>query len=102
MNAPWYIAGANQAAQLGDNVSGVPGYRDAKHDVILALMNWVENGTAPDSIIATKYTDDSTHDEILRQRPICPFPLQAKYSGSGNPDLPESWACKSIYQEGHR
>lgn len=99
MNAPWYIAGANQAAQLGDNASGVPGYRDAKHDDILALLNWVENGTAPDSIIATKYTDDSTHDEldVLRQRPICPFPLQAKYLGFGSPDFPENWDCKSIY-----
>ncbi|PYH94355.1 feruloyl esterase B precursor [Aspergillus ellipticus CBS 707.79] len=97
MNAPWYIAGANQAAQLGDNVSGVPGYRDAEHDIILALMNWVENGTAPNSIIATKYTDDSTHDEVCRQRPICPFPSQAKYTGSGNPDLPENWSCQSLY-----
>ncbi|KAJ5640686.1 ferulic acid Esterase/Feruloyl esterase [Penicillium herquei] len=97
MNAPWYIAGANQAAELGDNVSGVPGYRDSKHDVILALMNWVENGTAPDSIIATKYTDDATHDEVLRQRPICPYPLQAQYSGSGDADLPENWSCGSIY-----
>ncbi|KAH8647693.1 putative ferulic acid Esterase/Feruloyl esterase [Xylariales sp. PMI_506] len=97
MNAPWYIAGANQAAVLGSSVSGVPGYRDAGHDVILSLMAWVENGTAPDSIIATKFVNDSVEDGVDRQRPICPYPQQALYNGTGNPDLAESWSCGPIY-----
>ena len=53
VNAPWYFAGANQAGSLGltpGSVSGVPGFRDAKHDVLLALMAWTENGTAPDRV----------------------------------------------------
>ncbi|KAF1961651.1 feruloyl esterase B precursor, partial [Byssothecium circinans] len=51
VNAPWYFAGANQAPDLGNAVYSVPGFRDEKHDALLALMAWTENGTAPDSIV---------------------------------------------------
>ncbi|KAM0123390.1 hypothetical protein ACHAO1_011308 [Botrytis cinerea] len=96
-NAPWYISGANQAAVLGSDISGVPGFRDAKHDVLLALMAWVENGTAPNEIIATKWIDDDVTQALDRQRPICAYPNQTKYNGTGNPDLAESWTCELLY-----
>ncbi|KAF2638537.1 feruloyl esterase B precursor [Massarina eburnea CBS 473.64] len=97
MNAPWYFAGANQAAALGNTVYGVPGFRDEKHDALLAMMAWVENGTAPDTIIATKYKNDTTQAEVLRQRPLCMYPKEAKYKGTGDVDAAESWECKSLY-----
>jgi feruloyl esterase len=97
MNAPWYFAGANQATALGNTVYGVPGFRDEKHDAMLAMMAWVENGTAPDSIIGTKYVNDRTQAEVLRQRPLCMYPKEAKYKGTGNVDAAESWECKSLY-----
>ncbi|RAK71355.1 tannase and feruloyl esterase [Aspergillus fijiensis CBS 313.89] len=97
MNAPWYIAGADQAAMINTGTYSVPGYRDAKHDIILAMMAWVENGTAPDSIIATKWKNDTTATEVLRQRPVCHYPYQAQYNGTGNPDEPTSWGCKLLY-----
>lgn len=53
VNAPWYFAGPNQAGSLGvvpGTVYGVPGFRDARHDALLALMAWRENGTAPDYV----------------------------------------------------
>lgn len=55
VDAPWYIAGANQAGELGvpGAVHGVPGYRDGKHDALLALMDWVEKGQAPDEVRLT-------------------------------------------------
>ncbi|PYI17219.1 tannase and feruloyl esterase [Aspergillus violaceofuscus CBS 115571] len=97
MDAPWYIAGADQAAMINTGTYSVPGYRDAKHDIILAMMAWVENGTAPDSIIATKWKNDTTATEVLRQRPVCHYPYQAQYNGTGNPDEPTSWSCKLLY-----
>jgi feruloyl esterase len=96
MNAPWYFAGANQAEDLSPSVHSVPGFEDPQHDILLALMDWVENGNAPNQIIATKWVNDSTYDQVLRQRPICKFPLQAQYVG-GDIDKPESWQCKSLY-----
>jgi len=101
MNAPWYFAGANQAGALGvspGSVYSVPGFADAKHDALLALMAWVENGTAPDQIVATKWVDDKLVDKVLRQRPVCPFPKQARFIGRGDPDVAENWVCRFLYE----
>ena len=57
MNAPWYFAGANQAGTLSlepGSVHSTPGFEDAEHDALLALMRWTEEGVAPESIVATK------------------------------------------------
>lgn len=97
MNAPWYFAGGNQALVLGSRVYSVPGYMDKDHDVLLSMMSWVENGTAPTQVIGTKYVNDTTHSEVLRQRPLCMYPKLAKYSGEGDVDEAGSWTCESLY-----
>ena len=76
MNAPWYFAGANQAGVLGTSpgsVYSVPGFTDAKHDALLALMEWVENGTAPDEIVATVWVDDTSVNKVLSRGRCVPF-----------------------------
>ncbi|KAJ5082932.1 tannase and feruloyl esterase [Penicillium argentinense] len=90
-------AGLDQAATISTGDYSTPGYKDSRHDIVLAMMAWVENGTAPDYIVATKWKDDSTATEILRQRRICHYPLQAKYDGKGDPDEADSWTCQSLY-----
>ncbi|PWY93437.1 tannase-domain-containing protein [Aspergillus sclerotioniger CBS 115572] len=67
VNAPYYIAGISMT---NNGQYSVPGYQDPKHDVLLALMNWVENGTAPKAIIGTAYENFTTMEKITRQRPI--------------------------------
>ncbi|KAF2191548.1 feruloyl esterase B precursor [Zopfia rhizophila CBS 207.26] len=97
MNAPWYFAGSGQANALGATVHGTPGFEDKEHDVLRAMMAWVENGTAPDAIIATKYADEKVHAEVSRQRPLCMYPKQARYTGSGDPNSASSWQCTLLY-----
>lgn len=93
-DAPWYIASANQPGGLtGTNVWGVPGYRDRKHDAILALMAWVENGIAPDELIATKFIDDTPSEGVQAQRPLCVYPKEAKYVG-GNWNETSAFECR--------
>ncbi|OJJ32707.1 hypothetical protein ASPWEDRAFT_158805 [Aspergillus wentii DTO 134E9] len=96
MNAPWYIAGPDQPANINTSTYSVPGYKDAKHDVVLAMMAWVENGTAPNDIVATVWKNETTATDVLRQRPICHYPNQARYKG-GDVDDAESWECESLY-----
>lgn len=96
VNAPWYFAGANQAASLSTSLHSVPGFSDAKHDALLALMAWTENGTAPDQIIATKWVNDYIQDEVMRQRPLCVYPRQAMFVGS-DVNAAESWECERLY-----
>ncbi|KAL3417378.1 tannase and feruloyl esterase [Phlyctema vagabunda] len=94
-NAPWYIGAANQ--ELAGATHSVPGFEDAQHDAILSLVQWVENGTAPEKIIATKFRNETALGGVERQRPLCVYPKQAKYTGSGDQDAAENWECKSLY-----
>ncbi|KAF2790461.1 feruloyl esterase B precursor [Melanomma pulvis-pyrius CBS 109.77] len=94
-NAPWYFAGPNQAPVLGPTVYSVPGFKDKDHDSMLAMMAWVEKGTAPDQIIGTKYVDESTQTTVLRQRPLCMYPKKAKYTGTGDVNAAKNWVCKA-------
>lgn len=97
MNAPWYFAGGNQQSALAPDVYSVPGFEDEEHDSLKAMMAWVEKGRVPEYIIGTKYVNDTTHDEVLRQRPMCIYPKQAKYTGEGDVDDAANWECKSLY-----
>ncbi|ELQ40368.1 feruloyl esterase B [Pyricularia oryzae] len=94
-NAPSYFAGANQAENLGTSGYSVPGFSDAKHDVLLALTQWAEKGETPESIIATAWKSvNNPASGVLKQRPLCPFPEVAKYDGKGYLNAAESWTCQ--------
>ncbi|KAI1847160.1 hypothetical protein JX265_011836 [Neoarthrinium moseri] len=93
--APWYVAGGSQ--QIEGITHSVPGYEDADHDIILALMKWVEGSTAPEKLIATKYVNDTFELGLESQRPICVYPKQPQYIGSGDVNAPDNWECKRIY-----
>jgi feruloyl esterase len=58
-------------------------------DVLAALEMWREHGHAPDSILASKVADG----QVVRTRPLCPYPQVAKYKGTGSIDRAESFAC---------
>ncbi|PCH05239.1 Tannase/feruloyl esterase [Penicillium occitanis (nom. inval.)] len=97
MHAPWYIAGPNQASSLSSELHSVPGFSDAQHDILLALVDWVEKGVAPDFLIATTWKNDTTQAEVYRQRPLCAYPKMAFYKGQGDPDQAKNWECRSLY-----
>jgi hypothetical protein len=93
--APYFIAAAGQVVQSDQGNSwSVPGYEDPQHDVLLAMVNWVENGTAPTSIIASKWNNNTVENGILMQRPLCPYPQKAVYVGTGDYTLPSSFTCQ--------
>ena len=94
-DAPWVFGALGQ--HLSETSHSVPGFEDADHDMLLALMRWVEEGTAPDSVIATKFNNDKIEEGVVRQRPLCPYPRQAKYTGKGDPNEASSWTCQHLY-----
>jgi feruloyl esterase len=67
---------------------------DAEHDVLAALSDWVETGTAPEKLIATKYQGDDPTKPIVMQRPACPYPKKARYAGSGDTNAAASFVCE--------
>ncbi len=63
-----------------------------KHSVSNALEQWVEKGTAPNEIIATKYKAGNPQS-VVRTRPLCPYPQVARYRGSGSTDDAANFVC---------
>jgi feruloyl esterase len=59
-------------------------------DKVGPLDRWVEQGVAPDSIVAIH----NTAGKADRSRPLCPYPQQAKYQGSGSIDDAANFTCK--------
>ena len=71
-----------------------PAAAEPDHSMIKSLEQWVEKGTAPAKIIATKYkADGNPASGAARTRPLCPYPMVAKYSGSGSVDEAASFSC---------
>jgi feruloyl esterase len=62
------------------------GPADPQHNVLLALQHWVEDGVAPDEVIATKYVNDTPTQGVAMTRPLCVFPKVPRYAGSGDPN----------------
>lgn len=58
-------------------------------DAIGALERWVEQGIAPDRLLASR----SAGGAVARTRPLCPYPQVAVYSGRGSLDAAANFAC---------
>jgi feruloyl esterase len=60
-------------------------------DKIGTLDRWVEEGKAPEKIVASHSTDG----KVDRTRPLCPYPQVAKYKGTGSIDDAANFECKA-------
>jgi len=61
-------------------------------DALTPLVQWVEQGVAPETIVATKFVND-TPPAVQMTRPLCLFPKVAKYTGSGDPNVAANFVC---------
>jgi Tannase and feruloyl esterase len=66
--------------------SGTPGLDE--FDTLSAIRSWVEDGKAPQSIVASGQAFPG------RTRPLCPYPLVAMYNGSGHSEDAQSFSCR--------
>ncbi|PPQ14719.1 feruloyl esterase [Bradyrhizobium shewense] len=69
-----------------------------KFDALTALTDWVEQGKAPERIVASI---DPANKEVPgtwsphRTRPLCVYPSYAAYSGSGDIEEASNFVCKA-------
>ncbi len=61
-------------------------------DFLSAIVDWVENGTAPESLLASKMDGSG---QVVVSRPLCPYPEVAVWDGTGDPDRASSFSCSS-------
>lgn len=73
-------------------------------DMLSALVDWVERGVAPASVTASARGTGNAggvNAEVPagwaanRSRPLCPWPLVARYNGSGSLDTASSFSCRT-------
>jgi feruloyl esterase len=60
-----------------------------KFDFLPAIVAWVEQGTAPNGVIATQHADDGK--TVKRTRPLYAYPSVARYDGSGDVNEAANW-----------
>ena len=60
-----------------------------RFDALTALEQWVEEGRAPERIVASRVRDG----EVDRTRPLCPYPEVARWTGGGSTDDAANFEC---------
>ena len=72
-------------------------------DMLTPLVNWVEKGQVPDSVVANARgtgnaasinADVPSSWSASRSRPLCAYPKVATYNGSGDLESAASFSCK--------
>ncbi|WAH66491.1 tannase/feruloyl esterase family alpha/beta hydrolase [Xanthomonas hortorum] len=66
---------------------------DRQHDVLAAMEAWVEQGIAPERIVAAKYANDDPAKGVVRTRPLCHYPQSAVWIGQGSADDAQNFIC---------
>lgn len=60
-----------------------------RFDSMTALIDWVEKNKAPESMKASRVVSG----QVVRSRPLCPYPQVARYSGQGSIDEAANFSC---------
>jgi feruloyl esterase len=63
-------------------------------DMLTPLVQWVEQDVAPASVSATHYVNNAPAQGVAFTRPLCPYPQEAVYKGTGDTNDAASFVCK--------
>ncbi|KAH3911502.1 carboxylic ester hydrolase [Parastagonospora nodorum] len=85
-------SGAHAIGQASDELKSL----DPKENILMALVDWVENGNAPESLVGTKFVNDTVSLGVEFQRAHCKYPKRNQYKGTGDVNAIESWECVDL------
>ena len=80
--AKLYLAPGVDHCSGGDGPDKIDGFE--------SLVEWVENGREPTTLIAKKIENG----QVTMQRPLCQYPKKTIYTGNGDTNNPENFVCK--------
>jgi hypothetical protein len=61
-----------------------------------AIVDWVEKGVAPTTILAASTPGPGAAVAPTRTRPLCPYPTIARWIGSGSSNEAANFACVAV------
>lgn len=67
--------------------------KGSKFGLLDALQDWVEKGVPAGNVIATKYAPGPGKPKVVMTRPLCPYPMVAKYKGAGDTNVAVNFTC---------
>jgi hypothetical protein len=70
---------------------------DPQHDILLAIRAWVEDGVAPEHLVAASYNGNNAANGLRFTRPLCPYPQTATYTGSGDTNDAANFVCADLH-----
>lgn len=79
-------------ASAGLNGSKASLAQAAEVNVLAALVRWVEDGVAPETMTGTKFVDDVVEKGVLRRRRHCRVPFRNVFVGGDGAEV-GSWRC---------
>lgn len=71
--------------------TGAPIKDTSDHDMVRALDLWVTTGQAPSLFIGAHMNEAK---DVTATRPICRYPLEARYTGRGDTNRAENFTCR--------
>jgi hypothetical protein len=70
-----------------------PNVTDPHQSLQLSIEQWVEKGTAPKEVIATKFSGPLNSGKAEMTRPLCVYPKVAMYESIGDQNSAASFVC---------
>ena len=90
-----HCGGGNGPNAFGESATLPSSADDADHDIVRAMIKWVEKGVPPERLVATQYANNDPTQPIVRQRPLCSYPDEARYKGHGDINDASSFKCEA-------
>ena len=78
-----------------------------RFDMLTPMVNWIENGIEPNTVVATGVNFSSTLGTLTdlpttRSRPLCPYPQTLRYTGPQGGDISVAANYSCIGEDSHR
>ncbi|KAK7543810.1 Tannase/feruloyl esterase [Phyllosticta citricarpa] len=87
-----HCTGGDGAHAIG-NEQGNMESLDPEENALMAMVRWVEEGIAPETLIGTKWKGDTKDTGVAYKRAHCKYPARNVYVGSGDGTDQEGWKC---------
>ncbi|KAF1973663.1 tannase and feruloyl esterase [Bimuria novae-zelandiae CBS 107.79] len=87
-----HCVGGDGASAIGQRLNAWES-TDPSENALMAVVDWVENGNAPETIIGTKWVNGTKSAGVEYKRAHCRYPKRNVYKGEGDPKAIDSWEC---------
>jgi feruloyl esterase len=92
-----HCGGGVGASFIGNTLASTASL-DPDQNVLMAMVRWIEQGVAPDTITGTKFLNDTPSLGVDFKRAHCRYPYRNQYVGPSGGDWkdPANWNCTTV------